>query len=160
MKNTTNKSKSNLASGLIHLTLNTNVCVTQSESSLQPATYEALKPMLRHHLGQIPGLPGLVVAWKSVLDAHTIAIAKCGVPVILCGLATGPRGAAELWESLQIFNFPTIGNHTLKQPTETPWLAAGLLPESFKLNPVELMLLDGFEACLGLAIIRYNAELN
>ncbi len=162
MNNNTYKSQSNPASGLFHLTINSGQFVTHDESFIWPKTYEILKPMLRRRCGIIPGQPQFSVAWNSRLDTHTIAIAKCGIPVILCGLATGPHGATELWDSLLRFNFPLLATGTgiPTQPATTPWLAAGLLPTAFRLNPCEAGLLGCFEACLGLAIMRYNAELN
>jgi hypothetical protein len=155
-------SNPNPEEGLVHLTINTGHSVTHNLSRLRSSTYESLKPLLRHRVGLIPGLPQFTVAWKTRQDNHAIVMSKCGTPVILCGLATGTCGATELWDGLLNFNFPLSTNSTGNptQPAATPWLAAGLLPTVALLNPIEAQLLGSFEAFLALAIMRYNAELN
>ncbi len=162
MNKNTNNSKDKPSTGLIHLTINTGHCVTHDPSFLWPCTYELMKPMLCYHGGSIPGLPEFTVGWHSHCDAHRIAIAKRGKPVILCALASGSNAANKLWDSLVNFSFPILTTDSIipTQPNTTPWLAVVLLQDALALSPFELGMLGSFESCLGLAMLRHIKESN
>jgi hypothetical protein len=147
--------------GLRHLTVNTGHCVVQRQEELLSSTYEALKPMIHNRGGVVPGLPEFRVGLDSIDDTHSIAILKSRESVILCALAAGPDGAIACWEDVLRATVPRFCLNTIPEmPTTIPWMAVVMLPSAFLLSPEELMLLGSFEGALGLAILRYGAELN
>jgi len=119
---------------LCHVTINTGHIASIPQTIIEPATLEAMGPLVRNGGGQLPGHPFAFHLVSLGSDAATLNVGyvhdKEYHPLVL-GTICGSSDSQQCWNDLlQTARRAGIRN-TAKCPSTTPWLGVILLPSPF-----------------------------
>jgi hypothetical protein len=142
---------------LTHLTLTTGHRRDSPRHEVGEAALAAVRPLLRHGGGPIPGCPGYrVVLTREGLDAVFTVYNGRGHPLVTCGLAR--ERPQDVWDALvQIMDPAWSRGPRAPRPEGTPWLGVVLLPTGLTTARAALSWMADFERVLAWALIEDDA---
>ena len=142
-------------------TLNTEHTVVSPRESVAPEAMAVCAP-LADHGGVIPPCAPFRVEVTHGLGCSVFAVFRGREPVVTCGLAWTPAGAAEAWPAIEELYLQVsdrapqlmAATKVAEQPNALPWLAVVILPPIHTLRREDIGWLGDFERCLAWAILE------
>jgi hypothetical protein len=149
---------------LLHLTMNTGVCVEQSPGDVGDDAISALTPLVKRGGGRLPKPLGAfrVEIPRLGRDAGVVfTVYRDHDAMVTCAVCWDDQDAEQAWNEingvyLQLVaaDTPSPPLHAATMPDRIPWLAEVILPGIVRQPSNDVSWLKDFERCLAFAIMR------